>query len=117
MDPIAVTCENRPGAPQALTVTQLARVIRDTVRANPILSRILVRGEASNLQRAPSGHVFFTLKDPAAQLSCTLFREDAEMLGFDLQHGMDVGVSGDVDVFLRRGSDPLHDTAPTPAGR
>src|SRR5437667_342214 len=116
MDPIAVTCENRPGAPQALTVTQLARVIRDTVRANPILSRILVRGEVSNLQRAPSGHVFFTLKDATAQISCTLFREDAEMLGFDLEDGMDVVVSGDVDVFPRRGSVQLLIKAATPAG-
>src|SRR5438094_825227 len=94
MDSLAVTCESRPGVPEALTVTQLARVIRDTVRANPILSRILVRGEVSNLQRAPSGHVFFTLKDATAQISCTLFREDAEMLGFDLEDGMDVVVSG-----------------------
>ena len=116
MDPIAVTCENRPGAPQALTVTQLARVIRDTVRANPILSRILVRGEVSNLQRAPAGHVFFTLKDATAQISCTLFREDAEMLGFDLEDGMDVVVSGDVDVFPRRGSVQLLIKAATPAG-
>src|SRR2546427_828779 len=116
MDPIAVTCENRPGVPQALTVTQLARVIRDTIRANPILTRILVRGEVSNLQRAPSGHVFFTLKDATAQLSCTLFREDAEMLGFDLEDGMDVVVSGDVDVFPRRGSVQLLVKAATPAG-
>jgi len=116
MDPIAVTCENRPGTPQALTVTQLARVIRDTVRANPILSRILVRGEVSNLQRAPAGHVFFTLKDATAQISCTLFREDAEMLGFDLEDGMDVVVSGDVDVFPRRGSVQLLIKAATPAG-
>src|SRR3989454_1390231 len=116
MDPIAVTCESRPGVPQALTVTQLARVIRDTIRANPILSRILVRGEVSNLQRAPSGHVFFTLKDATAQLSCTLFREDAEMLGFDLEDGMDVVVSGDVDVFPRRGSVQLLIKAATPAG-
>src|SRR3989449_466028 len=116
MDPIAVTCENRPGVPLALTVTQLTRVIRDTIRANPILSRILVRGEVSNLQRAPSGHVFFTLKDATAQLSCTLFREDAEMLGFDLEDGMDVVVSGDVDVFPRRGSVQLLIKAATPAG-
>src|SRR3989441_2022365 len=116
MDPISVTWENRPGVPPALTVTQLARIIRDTVRANPILSRILVRGEVSNLQRAPSGHVFFTLKDATAQLSCTLFREDAEMLGFDLEDGMDVVVSGDVDVFPRRGSVQLLVKAATPAG-
>src|SRR2546422_8927276 len=104
MDPIAVTCENRPGVPQALTVTQLTRVIRDTVRANPILSRILARGGVSNLQRPPSGHVFFTLKDATAQLSCTLFREDDEMLGIDLEDGMDVVVSGDVEVYQRRGT-------------
>src|SRR2546427_10393214 len=116
MDPVAVTWEARPGSPQALTVTQLARVIRDTVRANPILSRILVRGEVSNLQRAPAGHVFFTLKDATAQLSCTLFSEDAEMLGFDLEDGMDVVVSGDVDGFPRRGSVQLLVKAATPAG-
>src|SRR6267378_4568823 len=116
MDPIAVTCENRPGVPQALTVTQLARVIRDTVRANPILSRILVRGEVSNLQRAPAKHVFFSLKDATAQVSCVLFREDAEMLGFDLEDGMDVVVSGDIDVFPRRGSVQLLVKAATPAG-
>src|SRR2546428_655353 len=116
MDPISVTWENRPGVPPALTVTQLARIIRDTVRANPILSRILVRGEVSNLQPAPSGHVFFTLKDATAQLSCTLFREDAELLGFDLEDGMDVVVSGDVDVFPRRGSVQLLVKAVTPAG-
>src|SRR5947208_394487 len=116
MDSLAVTCESRPGVPEALTVTQLARVIRDTVRANPILSRILVRGEVSNLQRAPSGHVFFTLEDATAQIACTLFREDAEMLGFDLEDGMDVVVSGDVDVFPRRGSVQLLIKAATPAG-
>src|SRR5438093_1148812 len=102
MDSLAVTCESRPGVPEALTVTQLARVIRDTVRANPILSRILVRGEVSNLQRAPSGHVFFTLKDATAQISCTLFREDAEMLGFDLEDGMDV-------VIVARGGGSLEE--------
>ncbi|HKW43329.1 MAG TPA: exodeoxyribonuclease VII large subunit [Thermoplasmata archaeon] len=116
MDPIAVTCENRPGVPQALTVTQLARVIRDTIRANPILSRILVRGEVSNLQAAPAGHVFFTLKDATSQVSCVLFREDAETLGFELEDGMDVVVSGDVDVFPRRGSVQLLIKAATPAG-
>src|SRR6266581_719014 len=116
MDPITVTCETRPGLPPALTVTQLARVIRETVRGNPILSRILVRGEVSNLQRAPAGHVFFSLKDATSQLACVLFRDDAAGLGFDLEDGMDVVVSGDVDVFPRRGTVQLLVHAATPAG-
>ncbi|TLZ74296.1 MAG: exodeoxyribonuclease VII large subunit, partial [Methanobacteriota archaeon] len=90
MDATATACETRPGLPAALTVTQLARVIRETVRGNPILSRILVRGEVSNLQRAPAGHVFFSLKDATSQLACVLFRDDAAGLGFDLEDGMDV---------------------------
>ena len=116
MDPIAVPWEPRPGVPAAITVSQLARLIRETVRSNPLLSRILVRGEVSNLQTAPAGHVFFTLKDATAQVSCTLFREDAELLGFDLEDGMDVVVSGDVDVFPRKGTVQLLVRAATPAG-
>ena len=116
MEPIALTCEIQPGVPQALTVAQLARLIRDTVRANPLLARVLVRGEVTGLQRAPSGHVFFSLKDATAQVACVLFREDADGLGFELEDGMDVVASGDVDVFPRRGTVQLLVRAATPAG-
>jgi len=116
MDPIAVPWEPRPGVPAAITVSQLARLIRETVRSNPLLNRILVRGEVSNVQAAPAGHVFFTLKDATAQVSCTLFREDAELLGFDLEDGMDVVVSGDVDLFPRKGSVQLQVRSAIPAG-
>ncbi len=116
MDPIAATCETRPGLPQALSVAQLAHLIRETVRSNPLLARVLVRGEVSNLQAAPAGHVFFTLKDATAQVSCLLFREDAENLGFELEDGMDVVASGDVDVFPRKGTVQLLVRAATPAG-
>jgi exodeoxyribonuclease VII large subunit len=116
MDPIAIPRDPTPDVPAAITVSQLARLIRETVRGNPLLSRILVRGEVSNLQTAPAGHVFFTLKDATAQISCTLFREDAELLGFDLEDGMDVVVSGDVDVFPRKGTVQLVVRAATPAG-
>ena len=116
MDPIALTPPPRPTVPQALTVSQLARLIRETVRANPLLGRILVRGEVRNVQAAPAGHRFLTLKDSGAQIDCILFREDAELLGFDLEDGMDVVVSGDVDVFPRKGNVELVVRAATPAG-
>src|SRR2546421_5372372 len=116
MDPIPAPGQQTPAVPAALTVAQLPRLIRETVRANPLLSRILVRGEVSNFQTAPAGHVFFTLKDATAQVSCTVFREDAELLGFDLEDGMDVVVSGDVDVFPRKGTVQLLVRAATPAG-
>ena len=116
VDSTVVTTDARPGMPQALTVTQLTHLIRDTVRTNPLLARVLVRGEVSNLQSAPAGHVFFTLKDAAAQVSCILFREDAEALGFELEDGMDVIASGDVDVFPKKGTVQFLVRAATPAG-
>src|SRR5438105_14822875 len=116
MNPIALSPPPRPTVPQAVTVSQLARLIRETVRANPLLGRILVRGEVSNVQAAPTGHRFLTLKDSGAQIDCILFREDGELLGFELEDGMDVVVSGDVDVFPRKGDVELVVRAATPAG-
>ena len=108
--------EYTPDVPRALTVSELTRLLRDTVRGNPLLSRVLVRGETSNVQRAPSNLVFFTLKDANAQIGCVLFREEAEALGFDLEDGMDVVASGDVDLFQRKGDVQLVVRALTPAG-
>jgi exodeoxyribonuclease VII large subunit len=107
-----------PGSdlPRALTVSELARLLRDTLRGNPLLTRVLVRGETSNVQPVPSGLLFFTLKDPAAQVACVIFREDAEALAFDLEDGMDVVASGDVDLFTRKGEVQLVVRALTPAG-
>lgn len=103
IDAISPAREHAPDVPLALTVSELTRLLRDTVRGNPLLSRVLVRGETSNVQRAPSNLVFFTLKDANAQIGCVLFREEAEALGFDLEDGMDVVASGDVDLFQRKG--------------
>src|SRR5437660_12370416 len=102
MDPIALTPPPRPAVSQALTVSQLARLIRETVRANPVLGRILVRGEVSNVQAAPAGHRFFTLKDSGVQIDSILYHDAAELLRFVLEDGMAVVVAGDVDMFTRK---------------
>ena len=98
--------EPGPGAaepPTALTVSELDRLLRDTVRANPLLNQVLVRGETGNVQRAATGVVFFTLRDDEAQIACVLFRTVAEALPFELADGMAVLATGDVDLYARRG--------------
>jgi exodeoxyribonuclease VII large subunit len=92
-----------PESVAALSVGELSRLLRDTVRGNPLLTQILVRGETSNVQRGSTGIVFFTLKDEEAEIACVLFRAAAESLPFDLADGMAVLATGDVDVYARRG--------------
>lgn len=111
-----MSSDPRAHLPRALTVSELTRLLKETLRGNPLLTHVLVRGETSNVQRVPSGMVFLTLKDAAAQVSCVLFRDDADALPFDLEDGMDVVVSGDVDLFTRKGEVQLVVRALTPAG-
>ena len=55
---------------------------------------IWVEGEISNYRPAPSGHVYFTLKDAEAQLPIVLFRRQAMLLRFRPEDGLHVLVRG-----------------------
>jgi len=108
--------ESRSEAPRPLTVTELTFLVRDTLRSNPLLARILVRGEVGSVQAAAAGHVFFVLKDANAQISCVVFRDDAEGLGVELGDGMEVVASGSLDFYGRRGEVQFAVCALMPAG-
>ena len=62
-----------------------------------------VRGEISNLRAAPSGHMYFTLKDGDAQLPAVLFRRQAQLLRFRPEDGLEVLLRGRVSVYEQRG--------------
>ena len=64
---------------------------------------VWVEGEISNLRPAPSGHVYFTLKDAEAQLPVVLFRRQAVLLRFRPEDGLHVLVRGRVSVYEQRG--------------
>jgi exodeoxyribonuclease VII large subunit len=62
-----------------------------------------VEGEISNCRIAPSGHIYFTLKDGEAQLPVVLFRRQASLLRFRPADGLAVLVRGRVSVYESRG--------------
>ena len=64
---------------------------------------IWVEGEISNFRPAPSGHVYFTLKDAGALLPIVLFRRQAMLLRFRPEDGLHVLVRGRVSVYEQRG--------------
>ena len=60
-------------------------------------------GEVSNLRAQASGHIYFTLKDAGAQLSCVCFRDAARESRALLADGQQVILQGDVTVYEVRG--------------
>jgi len=66
--------------------------------------RIWVEGELSNLSRPSSGHMYFSLKDDAAQISCALFRSNTYGMGFTPENGMLVRARGRVSLYEARGN-------------
>jgi len=96
------------------TVQALVNNIRGRVEAG--YADVWVEGEISNLRSAPSGHLYFTLKDGDAQLSIVLFRRQAMLLRFSPEDGMAVLVRGRVSVYESRGQLQLIAEAAEPRG-
>ena len=90
------------GQVRALNVTQLVRLVRETLEAN--LDQCWVVGEVSNARLAPSGHLYFTLKDPNSAISVVMFRSAAARLRFKVTDGMQVVMRGRVDLYETRGA-------------
>jgi exodeoxyribonuclease VII large subunit len=107
-----------PGWPREkraiLTVSELNALARDILEA--ALPVVWVEGEISNLRRYPSGHVYFTLKDEAAQISAVLFRGQAAGLVFLPEDGLQVVARGRVSLYEARGSYQIVVEGLEPAG-
>ena len=63
------------------------------------LNEVWLEGEISNLRPAPSGHVYFSLKDEHAQVSAVLFKGQAAGLSLKPADGMKVRVRAQVTLY------------------
>jgi exodeoxyribonuclease VII large subunit len=84
------------------SVSRLNREVRQLLESG--FPRLWVEGEISNLARPASGHLYFTLKDASAQVSCALFRNQVKRLGFTPQNGTQVLVQAAVSLYEPRGN-------------
>ncbi|HUX28357.1 MAG TPA: exodeoxyribonuclease VII large subunit [Terracidiphilus sp.] len=82
-------------------VSELVEQVRELVEES--YGDVWVEGEISNFRPAPSGHIYFTLKDAEAQLPVVLFRRQALLLRFRPEDGLHVLVRGRVSVYGQRG--------------
>jgi exodeoxyribonuclease VII large subunit len=86
---------------QILTVSRLTSLIKGVLEEN--FEHVWVEGEISNMAMPTSGHLYFTLKDAAAQLRCVMFRASARSLRFRPKDGLGVVVRGKLSLFEPRG--------------
>ena len=97
-------------------VAEVNQFIKTMLDGVPALQDLYVRGELSNYKIYPSGHHYFTLKDPEGVLRCVMFRSSAAHLRFRLENGMKVIVRGRITAFVRDGQYQLYCDAVTPEG-
>ena len=86
---------------KVLSVSELTAQVKRLLEKQ--VGLVWVTGEVTNLRAQSSGHMYFTLKDAAAQLSCVLFRGEAVARRELLQNGQKVLLQGDVTVYEARG--------------
>ncbi len=84
-----------------VSVSELTRRARHLLEQQ--LPLMWIAGEVSNCKRYDSGHCYFTLKDAAAQVECVLFRHKAQLVGWQLQDGMQVELRAFPTIYEARG--------------
>ena len=84
-----------------LTVSDLTANIRDILEN--AYSEVWVEAEISNCRLWNTGHLYFTLKDPGAQIKAVMFRSDVRTLKFKPEDGLHVIVRGRISVYEPKG--------------
>ena len=90
------------------TVTQINTYIKNMFAKDFALNNITIEGEVSNCKYHTRGHIYFTLKDPGAGISCVMFSSSAELLDFRLRDGQKIEARGQIMVYEKNGTYQLY---------
>lgn len=90
------------------TVSQINSYVRRLFERDAFLSDVFVQGEISNFKLHGSGHIYFTLKDKNAQISCVMFSSYGAGLKFLPENGMKVTVFGGLSLYEKTGQYQLY---------
>ncbi|MCC6574096.1 MAG: exodeoxyribonuclease VII large subunit [Planctomycetes bacterium] len=99
----------------SITVSELSRQIKQHLE--PRFANVAVTGEISNYRGVHhSGHVYCNLKDDGAQIRLIIWGSTLSRQRFELKDGLEVTITGKLDVYARRGEYSLVATTVTPKG-
>ena len=95
-------------------VTEINQYVKALMDGDGVLRSVLVAGEVSNFKPYPSGHRYFSLKDPNGSIRCVMFSRFP--LAFQPVNGMKVVAAGQISVYPRDGAYQLYCQSLAPAG-
>lgn len=98
-----------------LSVDALNEQIKNLLETTFI--RNFVEGELSRVTYHNSGHIYFTLKDASASISCVMFKGNASRLKFRLEEGLKVVLEAAITVYKPRGQYQLNVLSAEPSGQ
>lgn len=96
------------------SVTEINGLIKDMLEGS--FPQLTIEGEISNYRPNSTGHLYFTLKDSANQISAVMFRGYANYLSFKIQDGMKVQCTGKLTVYGAQGKYQINVTKMSIAG-
>lgn len=88
----------------AYSVTFITSYIGSLLEGDIHLKNVEIEGEISNITYHKSGNIYFTLKDKASVISCTMYRSDAIKLTAKYYTGDNIVAKGRISVYKARGN-------------
>ena len=86
-------------SPVALSVSQLNNQVKYLLEKD--FSNITIRGEISSINRYPSGHTYFTIKDVESEINCVAFSSVKNSQ--NLAVGLDMNFTGNISLYHPKG--------------
>lgn len=96
------------------SVTEISNLIKRTIEGN--FQSVRIRGEISGFKIAPSGHVYFSLKDSKAVLASICWKNQYAKLQFKPEEGLEVVCTGTLTTFAGQSKYQLTVQSLEPAG-
>jgi exodeoxyribonuclease VII large subunit len=104
--------------PRVFSISAITAYIKERLRVDRTLQDLWLEGETSNWRAAPSGHVYFTLKDSDASMRCVMWRSTVSRLSYlPAGDGEAVLAHGYVSVYEPSGQYQFYVDEIEPVGR
>jgi len=97
-----------------LSVTELSLSLKSCVEQ--IFNHIKVRGEVSDVKRATSGHIYFSLKDKDSVLSAICWKGSSRQCAAHIQEGLEIICTGKLSTYPGRSNYQMIVESAEPAG-